>query len=122
LGTQTSKDGGHDNFGACVERGLVRVEGVIRLLGERKMRKQRVVENGGCGMHGRGWSRHGKNEAWRGFCEAADGAPAVTCGFMASGGVARFLRRSGRLEAPRQWRRGRGGVGREVARRRKAEH
>jgi transcription antitermination factor NusA-like protein len=54
LGTQTSKDGGHDKVGACVERGLVRVEGVIRLLGERKMRRQRVGENGGCGMHGRG--------------------------------------------------------------------
>jgi hypothetical protein len=122
LGTQTSKDGGHDKVGACVERGLVKVEGVIRLLGERKMRRQRVGENGGCGMHGHGWSRHGKNEAWRGFCEATDGAPAVTCGFMASGGVARFLGRSGRLEASRQWRRDRGGVGREIARRRQAEH
>jgi hypothetical protein len=71
------------------------------MLGERKMRRQRVGENGGCGMHGRDWSRRGKNKAWRGFCEAADGAPAVTGGFMAIGGVARFQGRSGRLEAPR---------------------
>jgi hypothetical protein len=31
-----SKDGGRDKVGACVERGLVRVEGATRLLGKRK--------------------------------------------------------------------------------------
>ena len=54
MGTQTSKDGGHDKVGACVERGLVRVEFVIRLLGERKMRKQQANEDGGRSMHIRG--------------------------------------------------------------------
>jgi hypothetical protein len=61
FGTQASKDGGRDKVVACVERGLVRVEGAIRLLGERKMRRQRVGENGGRGMHGRGWSRCSEN-------------------------------------------------------------
>jgi hypothetical protein len=72
---------------------------VIRLLGERKMRRQRAGEDGGRGIQGRGWSRRGKNGAWRGFREAALGASVVKGGLMASGGVARFPGRSGRLQA-----------------------
>jgi hypothetical protein len=72
------------------------VEGAIRLLGERKMCRQRAGEDGGRGMHGCGWSRRGKNGAWCGFREAA-----VTGVFMPSGGVARFPGRSGRLQATR---------------------
>jgi hypothetical protein len=34
-----TEDGERDKVGACVERGLARVEGAIRLLGERKMRR-----------------------------------------------------------------------------------
>jgi hypothetical protein len=58
LGTQASEDGGRDKVSACVKCGLARVEGAIRLLGERKIRRQRVGEDGSRGMLGRGWSRH----------------------------------------------------------------
>jgi hypothetical protein len=75
LGTHASEDGGRDKVGACVERGLVRMEGTIRLLSERKMCIQRESEDGGRGLHGRSWSRRGKNGARRGFREAAAGAP-----------------------------------------------
>jgi hypothetical protein len=40
------------------------------------MRRQQVDEDGGRGMHGRCWSRHGKDGAWPGFREATVGAPA----------------------------------------------
>jgi hypothetical protein len=73
LGTQASQDGWRDKVGTCVERGLTRVEGAIRLLRERKMRRQRVDKVGGRGMHGRDWRSHDKNEVRRGFREATRG-------------------------------------------------
>jgi hypothetical protein len=127
LGTQASEDGGRDKVSACVKCGLARVEGAIRLLGERKMRRQRVGEDGSRGMLGRGWSRRSKMEQSVEFGRPRLERPrarmvaVVTGGFMASEGVARFSRRSGWLQAPRQWRCGGGGVGREVARMRWAE-
>jgi hypothetical protein len=92
--------------------GLARVEGAIRLFGESKMCRQRAGEDGGRGMHRRGWSRRGKNGAQRGFREVAVVAPAGEDGrrdWSAHGyewvhgerRVARFLGRSGRLQAPR---------------------
>jgi hypothetical protein len=97
LGTHASEDGEPGKVVACVERGLARVEGAIRVLGEHKMRRQQAGEDGGRGMHGHG----GKNGARHGFREATVGAPVVTGGFMASRGVARFPGCSGWLLAPR---------------------
>jgi hypothetical protein len=75
LGTHASEDGRHDKVGACVECGLPMVEGTIRLLGERKMRRQQADEDGGHDMHECGWSRRGKNRARHGFREAMVGVP-----------------------------------------------
>jgi hypothetical protein len=51
LGTHASEDRRRDKVGECIERELTRVEGAIRLLVERKMRRQRAGEDGGCDMH-----------------------------------------------------------------------
>jgi hypothetical protein len=75
LETQASEDGRRDKVGACIERGAGEGGGTIRLLGERKMLDSGVGENGGRDMHERGWSRRGKNEAWRGFREVTVAAP-----------------------------------------------
>ena len=101
MGTQASKDGRRDKVSTCVERGLARVEGAIRLLGERKMRRQRADEDGGHDMHGRGWSRHGKMEHGVDFerpqlehpwarMVALLGAPVITVGLMAREGLQDF--------------------------------
>jgi hypothetical protein len=98
---QASEDSGRDKVSACVERGLARVQGAIRLLSERKMHRQRAGVDGDRGMHGRSWSRLGKNGARCGFREVAVGAPTVTGGFMMSGGVVRFSGRLDQLKASR---------------------